>query len=128
MRILLDESLPKELRDELASHEVMTVRESGWSGRKNGELLSGAADQFDVVMTADQNLQFQQNLSKLPNHDRTPTLLPLPPRLPPRHLLRVGRSGEFEGSDLRARPDAQRPRLRRHRQGALLRVSRALPP
>ena len=66
MRILLDESLPQELQDELPGHRVLTVRESGWSGLKNGELLRQAADRFDVFLTADQNLQFQQNLSKLP--------------------------------------------------------------
>ena len=66
MRILLDESLPQELQDELPGHSVLTVRGSGWSGLKNGELLRHAADLFDVFVTADQNLQFQQNLSKLP--------------------------------------------------------------
>jgi hypothetical protein len=66
MRILLDESLPQELRNELPEHTVVTVGEPGWSGLKNGELLLQAADRFDVFVTADQNLQFQQNLSKLP--------------------------------------------------------------
>lgn len=66
MRILLDESLPQELKEELPGHRVVTVRENGWSGLKNGELLRHAADRFDVFVTADQNLQFQQNLSKLP--------------------------------------------------------------
>ena len=62
MRILLDESLPIELRSEIAGHEVRYVREMGWSGLKNGELLMQAAALFDVVVTADQNLEYQQNL------------------------------------------------------------------
>jgi len=56
MRILLDESLPVELRDELAEHAVRTVQEMGWSALTNGDLLHRAADLFDVFVTADQNL------------------------------------------------------------------------
>jgi len=66
MRILLDESLPRRLRDDFPGHEVTTVAEAGWSGRRNGELLQIAAGRFDLFVTADQNLQFQQNLSALP--------------------------------------------------------------
>jgi predicted nuclease of predicted toxin-antitoxin system len=66
MRILLDESLPIELRTELPSHDVRYVRELGWSGLKNGELLARAGPSFDVLLTADQNLEYQQNLSALP--------------------------------------------------------------
>jgi len=66
MRILLDESLPRRLRRSFAGHEVVTVVEAGWSGVENGELLRLAATRFDVFVTADQNLQFQQNLSALP--------------------------------------------------------------
>lgn len=66
MRILLDESLPRELRTRLAGHDVETVVSCGWSGVKNGRLLALAATRFDVFLTADQNLEFQQNLSALP--------------------------------------------------------------
>lgn len=66
MRILLDESLPWELKAELPGHDVQTVQEAGWSSLKNGELLVRAAGKFDVFVTADQNLQYQQNLSTLP--------------------------------------------------------------
>jgi predicted nuclease of predicted toxin-antitoxin system len=66
MRILLDESLPRRLRNAFAGHEVVTVVETGWPGVENGELLQLAATRFDVFVTADQNLQFQQNLSALP--------------------------------------------------------------
>jgi predicted nuclease of predicted toxin-antitoxin system len=66
MRILLDESLPRRLSGELAGHSVKTVSEVGWSSVENGELLRRAAGQFEVFITADQNLQFQQNLGTLP--------------------------------------------------------------
>jgi predicted nuclease of predicted toxin-antitoxin system len=89
MRILLDESLPAELRPELPSHEVRTVQELGWSGLKNGELLARSAGRFDVFLTADQNLQYQQNLSALPvaivvlaaRSNRIADLRPLMPKL-----------------------------------------------
>jgi predicted nuclease of predicted toxin-antitoxin system len=85
MRILLDESLPRRLRAAFPGHEVVTVAEAGWTGRQNGELLQLAAGRFDLFVTADQNLQYQQNLSSLPisvavlaGHDnRYETLLPL---------------------------------------------------
>ncbi len=63
MKMLLDECLPKKLRLELDGHEVTTVPEMGWAGRKNGELLRLAESQFDVFLTSDQNLTYQQNLS-----------------------------------------------------------------
>jgi predicted nuclease of predicted toxin-antitoxin system len=66
MRILLDESLPRSLRDELTGHSTSTVAEMGWSAVENGELLRRAAEHFDVLVTADQNVQFQQNLNALP--------------------------------------------------------------
>jgi predicted nuclease of predicted toxin-antitoxin system len=66
MRVLLDESLPRRLLHFLPGHEVSTVAEAGWSGLKNGELLRLAASRFDLFVTADQNLQYQQNLSSLP--------------------------------------------------------------
>lgn len=66
MRVLLDEQLPRHLARELTGHTVRTVQQEGWAGFKNGELLQRAADGgFDVFLTADQNLQFQQNLAGL---------------------------------------------------------------
>ena len=105
MRILLDESLPIELRDKLPQHAVRSVQEMGWAALKNGELLHRAADQFDVFVTADQNLQYQQNLQILPigvavlvaKSNRMLSLEPLIPQLilalasmKPRTLIRVG--------------------------------------
>lgn len=64
MRVLLDEQLPRHLARDLARHQVRTVQQEGWAGLKNGELLRRAAEKFDVLVTADQNLQFQQNLAR----------------------------------------------------------------
>jgi predicted nuclease of predicted toxin-antitoxin system len=66
MRLLLDESVPSRLRRSLTDHSVRTVVEAGWSGVKNGKLLALAATEFDVFITVDKNLPFQQNLAALP--------------------------------------------------------------
>ena len=63
MRVLIDECLPKKLKREMHGHDVMTVQERGWSSKKNGELLRLLQGEFDVFLTADQNLTYQQNLS-----------------------------------------------------------------
>jgi hypothetical protein len=65
MRVLLDECVPRTLRRELLGHAVKTVAEAGWTGVKNGELLQLAANQFDVLLTVDANLEYQQNLANL---------------------------------------------------------------
>ncbi len=62
MRVLLDESLPKRLKNDFKDHQVKTVPEAGWQGKKNGELLRSMEGLFDVFVTADQNLQYQLNL------------------------------------------------------------------
>ncbi len=64
MRLLLDECVPKKLKNELPGHEVSTVPEMGWAGVKNGSLLRQAAERFDVLITTDQNVEHQQNLSE----------------------------------------------------------------
>ena len=66
MRLLLDESVPSRLRRSLTDHSVRTVVEAGWSGIKNGKLLTLAAAEFDAFITVGKNLSFQQNLEKLP--------------------------------------------------------------
>ena len=64
-RILLDHNAPKPLRSRLPGHEVVTAKHLGWSNLTNGALLSAAeAAGFDVLITADQNLRFQQNLGR----------------------------------------------------------------
>jgi len=105
VRILLDESLPRPLSRLLAGHHVQTVTQMGWTGLSNGELLRQAADSFDAVLTADQNIEFQQDLRTLPvavvvvvaRTNRVESLRPLLPELlrvldalQPRQLVRVG--------------------------------------
>lgn len=62
--VLLDESLPQQLRHELTGHRVSSVAYNGWSALSNGALLAAAEEGgFTVFITGDQSLQFQQNLS-----------------------------------------------------------------
>ena len=63
MKVLIDECLPHYLKRALAGHEVQTVQGARWSGIKNGELLALAETNFEVFLTADQNLRYQQNLA-----------------------------------------------------------------
>lgn len=60
MRVLLDECLPRRLKRELSGHDVLTVPEAGWAGKRNGELLQLATGKFDAFVTVDQNLVSQQ--------------------------------------------------------------------
>jgi len=64
VRILLDENLPVDLAAELTGHKVSTVTALGWKGLKNSELLRRAQGQFDVLLSMDRNLEFQQNIAK----------------------------------------------------------------
>ncbi|MGL4555186.1 MAG: DUF5615 family PIN-like protein [Gemmataceae bacterium] len=67
MKVLLDENLPHQIRLELPGHDVFTVAYMGWSGVENGELLRrAAADGFDVLITNDRGLEYQQDLTALP--------------------------------------------------------------
>ena len=66
MRILLDESVPGRLGALLVGHEANSVQRRGWAGIKNGKLLSLAANEFDVLLTADRGIEHQQNLAMLP--------------------------------------------------------------
>jgi hypothetical protein len=63
-RVLLDENLPRKLRRDLNEFSVRTVQEENWTSFTNGELLVRAQDRFDVLLTADRRLQFQQNLAR----------------------------------------------------------------
>ncbi len=63
MRVLIDECVPRRLISIFAEYEAMSVPYMGWSGKKNGELLRLMTEaKFDVFVTVDQNLQYQQNL------------------------------------------------------------------
>ena len=63
MRVLLDECVDWRLAREIAGHDVKTARQMGWTTIKNGELLTLAAEHFDVFVTVDRNLAFQQNVA-----------------------------------------------------------------
>lgn len=63
MRILFDQGTPAPLRRVLAEHHVSIAFELGWSTLENGELLERAEGQFDLLITTDQNLRYQQNLA-----------------------------------------------------------------
>ncbi len=65
MRVLLDESVPRQIAAELRGHEVQTVVQAGWAGVQNGELLRRAvAAGFPVLITMDRNLEHQQNIAR----------------------------------------------------------------
>ncbi len=89
MKLLLDECLPRKLKAGLPGHEVKTVPEMGWASIKNGKLLPLVEPEFDIFVTIDGNLRYQQNLSGrslafivLSAPDNTiETLLPLMPQV-----------------------------------------------
>ncbi len=64
MKVLFDQGTPVPLRNHLLNHVVETAYEKGWGNLKNGDLLTQAeAEGFDALITTDQNLRHQQNLS-----------------------------------------------------------------
>jgi predicted nuclease of predicted toxin-antitoxin system len=66
MRVLLDEHLDRRLKPMFDSRfEVVTVHEHGWTGKRNGVLLQAAQAEFDVLVTMDRSIEYQQNLQKL---------------------------------------------------------------
>lgn len=89
MKQPLDESLPEPLKKELPGHDVEAVREAGWSGKSNGELLALASREFDIFITPDRNLRFQHNLRMITlgvivlecRSNRIEKILPLVPSL-----------------------------------------------
>jgi len=104
MRILLDESVPEKLGKLLVSHSCSTVQRQGWASVKNAKLLALAKDQFDVLLTADKGMEYQQNQDMLPvailvviaktNRlddlaQAVPLILSALSELPPRTLRRV---------------------------------------
>ena len=105
MRVLLDECLPRQLKRDLAGHDVMTVPEAGWASIKDTPLLRLAATRFEVFVTGDQNLQYQQNLQGTPlaiivlvaKSNLAETLRPLMPdvvaalqTIQPRDIVHIG--------------------------------------
>jgi predicted nuclease of predicted toxin-antitoxin system len=65
MRILIDECLNWRICRALPAHDCLSVQKMGWSGLTNGELLAKAEGDFDVFITGDRNLSFQQNVATL---------------------------------------------------------------
>jgi hypothetical protein len=100
MRILLDECVPRRFRRELPRHEVRTVPEMGWAALENGVLLAAASGKFDVLVTTDQRLSYQHNVSTLAiavvvlvaGRNKLESLLPLAPEL--RKVLEEVKLGE----------------------------------
>jgi hypothetical protein len=105
--ILIDESLPISLARELTSHEVTTVRAQRWLGLRNGVLLRAATDAgFEVLITADKALRYQQNLAAIGIavvlltrvRNRMQDLRPLIPRVVEAlRTIRKGELAEIEG-------------------------------
>jgi hypothetical protein len=73
VKILFDQGTPAPLRRALSNHTVVTAFEKGWANLSNGNLLREAESEFDVLITTDKNLQYQQNLAR-----RRITILVLP--------------------------------------------------
>jgi predicted nuclease of predicted toxin-antitoxin system len=63
MKILLDECVPWPMHRLLSSHACTSVQAQGWSGIRNGDLLQRAEAEFDLFITSDQNIRYQQNLA-----------------------------------------------------------------
>jgi hypothetical protein len=90
MLLLLDECVPRPLKQDLTRHDVPHVVDMGWAGTRNGELLRLMLDErFEVLLTVDKNLPFQQDLQKsgigvvvmLSKTNRITQLRPLAPRV-----------------------------------------------
>ncbi len=64
MKILLDECVPAPMQSLLSNHACTTVQAKGWSGIRNGDLLQRAEAEFDLFITSDQNIRYQQNLAR----------------------------------------------------------------
>ena len=89
MKLLLDECVDRRFAKELQGHFVKNVPQMGWATIKNGELLALAEQEFDVFITVDRNLSFQQNLAKFniavlvlcAHSNRLTDLRPLTPKI-----------------------------------------------
>ncbi|MBE9156964.1 DUF5615 family PIN-like protein [Nodosilinea sp. LEGE 06152] len=89
MRLLLDECIDRRLARDFAGYDIKTVSEMGWAGTKNGQLLALVEASFDIFITVDRNLAFQQNLPQFDiavivlqaHSNRLADLKPLVPRV-----------------------------------------------
>lgn len=99
MKVLLDHCVPRPLRRHLPGHSVKTAFQMGWDLVKNGDLIRAAEAEFDVMISSDQNLRYQQNLKHrklgliiLPTNNM-PAVLELAPRI--RAALDRTRPGDY---------------------------------
>lgn len=65
MKLLLDECVTSHLKRDLAGHEVHTVEDAGFKGLENGDLLKAASAAYEVLITVDRNIPYQQNITGL---------------------------------------------------------------
>ena len=99
MKVLFDVNVPRPLLRHLTDHQVATAQERGWAELQNGDLIAAANEAFDVLLTADQNLKYQQNLAGrkiaiviLPTNFM-PAVLELAPKI--RDTLATIKPGEY---------------------------------
>jgi hypothetical protein len=111
MRILVDECIDERFRNSLTGHDCQTARYAGFAGLKNGDLLKAAeAAKFNVFLTADQGIEYQQNLTgrKIAiiifhtKSNRLKNLLQLVPEclahlksIQPGQIVNIGATGSF---------------------------------
>jgi hypothetical protein len=110
-RLLLDEQLPRQLAPLFEGHEVRTTSQMRWNGLRNGVLLTRAEAEFDVLLTADQNMRFQQriagrDIALIVVHAPTlnvedlallvPEVLEVPVSIAPGDVVLVGKSGAVQ--------------------------------
>lgn len=110
MRILFDECVPRRFSLGFTGHDIHTVSDMGWSGRRNGELLElMIAAQFELFITADQNLRYQRNLATagiavvvlIATSNRLAELLPLMPSVHEALIvIKVGEVLEIKAKDI----------------------------
>jgi hypothetical protein len=65
VKLLLDECVTRHLKRDLAGHEVHTVNDAGFKGLENGDLLKAASGTYEVLITVDRNIPYQQNVAGL---------------------------------------------------------------
>jgi hypothetical protein len=87
VKVLFDHCVPRALRRHLPGHEIVTARSMGWDRLENGKLLAAAEPHFEVMITCDKNIAYQQNragrriaIIVLPTNAR-PVLIPLAPKI-----------------------------------------------
>ena len=110
MKLLIDECIPRKLKFMLAAdeHECQTVRDAGFGSKANGELLALAEDSFDVLITIDKNIRYQQNMTgrkiaililRAPSNDISDISPLVPKALAALQSIRPGQVVEVESAE-----------------------------